>query len=439
MTSRRNALKILLGGGAAVAAGAEAPFQLKFSPPGASAATPGKTLIKVLMRGGADGLNLFPPYTDNNYYNLRPDLAVPPPNGSDSSSAIRLTNTFGAHPALAPVQEIWEDGNLAIIPATHFEGASRSHFDNQRWLELGFIGNGPSGYFGRYLEQNPPAGLFQALVSGRSSTTTSMRGSVPVTAIRDRRGFVIEDNLWCEGADCSTNNYHAMLRRLFDEVPENASPVEQLAIENGRNMSDRLALFESLADDYVPDAGGLDYSNSAFGDALRITAQLIKAGVGLEVVAIDWNVGWDTHSNQLPGGTSHGDLNFRFHSRINDGASDMLTFYRDLSAMRNDVLTVYGTEFGRTAEQNGSRGTDHGYASAWWAIGGNVNGGFHGAFPGLSEQQLNRGRFLEFSTDYRDIISEAMVSFLGTPEGQLSQIFPNHQVSNLGIFGGASV
>ncbi len=440
MTSRRQALKVLLGGGAAtLAAGAQAPLQLKFAPSAARAATPGKTLIKVFLRGGADGVNLFPPYADSAYYDLRPNIAVEPPNGSDPDSAIRLDNFFGAHPALAPLMEIWDDNNLGIMPATHFPDARRSHFDNQRWLELGFVGTGATGYFGRYLEQNPPVGLFQALVAGRNGITTSMRSSVPVTAVRRGSDFEIQDNLWCDGSGCATNNYHTMLQRLYEEEPENALPVESLAYLNGRDMSEKLNLFESLDDDYVPDAGGLDYSNSSFGDGLRLIAQLIKADVGLEVVATDWNIGWDTHSNQLPGGTSHGDLNFRYHSRINEGANDMLTFYRDMSAFRNDVTIVFGSEFGRTARQNGSRGTDHGFAAAWWAIGGAVNGGIQGAWPGLADQQLEDGRFLAMSIDYRDLLGEALTTFLGTPEAQLGTIFPNHQFTDNGLFDGATV
>ena len=437
MNSRRNALKLLLGGGAACLAGAESPLQLQFAPPSARAQTSGRTLIKVFMRGGADGLNLFPPFADNEYYNLRPNLAVAPPNGGDPDSAIGLTNFFGMHPALAPLQEIWDAGDLGVAPATHRTDMSRSHFDNQRWIELGFLGLSGNGYIGRYLEQNTSAVPFQALAAGRQSVPTSMRGPVPVTAVRRETDFAVRDNLWCEGSNCATNNYHAMLNRLYNAAPENASPMERLAYESGRDMADKLGIFEGFAGDYTPDAGGLDYTGDNFGSGLRVAAQLIKADLGLEVVTLDWNIGWDTHSGQLPNGTTHGNLNFGYHNRMNQGATNILAFYRDISQFRNNVAMVFGSEFGRTARQNGSRGTDHGHAAAWFAVGGAVNGGFHGDWPGLTEQQLHRGRFLEQAVDYRDLMGEAMAKFLGAPQSQLSTIFPDHSFSDRGVFSGA--
>ncbi len=437
MTTRRNALKLMLGGAASTAALGQSPLQLQFATPSARAAIPGRTLIKVFQRGGADGVNLFPPYGENEYYTIRPNIAVAPPNGGDANSALRLTNFFGMHPAMAPLMEIWDNGDMAVIPAAHFEGASRSHFDNQAWIESGIRGFTASGYLGRYLEQNPPAGLVQALVAGRSSATASMRGTVPVTAVRDQNSFSVEDSLWCRGADCDGDDYHSVLRRLTSAFPSDASALERLAYGNGAVMSDTLDVFQSVDPDALPDAGGLDYSNSNFGRGLRVIANLIKADVGLEVAATDWNIGWDTHSNQLPNGTSHGDLNFGFHGRMNTGASDILTFYRDISAVRNDVTMVIGTEFGRTSRENGSRGTDHGHAAAWMAIGGRVNGGIIGAWPGLQEQQLHNGRFLEQTVNYKDIVSEGLVRLLGTPESQLATIFPDHQVTDLGLFAGA--
>lgn len=436
MSDRRNVLKLLLGGGAAaLTAGAQSPLQLKFGPKSARAGIPGRTLIKVFMRGGADGMNLFPPYGDGEYYNVRPNIAVAPPGGG-ADRAINLNGFFGMHPQLQPLMEIWNNGDMALMPAAHMEGTGRSHFDNQRWIEQGRVGVSNTGYLGRYVDLNAPVGDIQAIVAGRTSTTTSLRASRPITAVRRGSDFEIEDSLWCEGNNCSTNNYYSLLERLWGETPENASPVEAAAYENGLNTALRLGIFQSLDDNYQPTAGGLDYSNSSFGDALRLTAQLLKADVGLEVVAMDWNISWDTHSNQLPNGVSHDNSGFGYHERMNRGANDMLTFYRDISGLRDDVAMVLGTEFGRTVRENGSRGTDHGRAAAWFAIGGRVNGGVQGAWPGLAEQNLHERRFLDFSLEYRDIMSEAMTVFLGAPASQLPTVFPGRNFTAPGIFNG---
>ena len=439
MSTRRNMLKLMLGGAAACVGASESPLSLRFRMPQARAAGNGKTLIKVFLRGGADGLNLFPPYAENRYYSLRPNIAVAPPNGSDSNAALHLTNHFGLHPALAPLKEIWDAGHMALMPATHLEGAKRSHFDNQAWFERGFIGTGFDGYFARYLRENRQSVPFQAMAAGTNTTQASLVGAGPVTAIRQISDFSIKDYLWCSGENCSENGYHQMLNRLYAENPVAASAIEALAYENGRDLADKLILIASLNENYTPSAGGLEYSGSELGNGLATTAQLLKADVGLEVVAINWSIGWDTHSNQLPNGTSHGNMSHPYHNKINDGANNILTFYRDIAEKRGDVMMIFGTEFGRTAKENGSRGTDHGNASAWFAIGGGLNSGVHGEWPGLDEGKLHHDRYLSQSIDYRDIMSEAIVRVLGAPEAQLSTIFPNFTPTNFNIFQSASV
>ena len=157
---------------------------------------------------------------------------------------------------------------------------------------------------------------------------------------------------------------------------------------------------------------------------MRQVAQLIKEGVGLEIAALSIG-GWDTHSNQ-------GGPQGRQASRHADFSAGLSALYTDLGpSRRDDVLTVTMTEFGRTALQNASGGTDHGHAGAWFAIGGAVNGGVYGAWPGLETANLVRGRYLNHSIDFRDVMAEIVTNHLGNPN--LANVIPGHTPTPLGI------
>ena len=175
---------------------------------------------------------------------------------------------------------------------------------------------------------------------------------------------------------------------------------------------------------YVP-ANGAAYPNSGFGSQLRQIAQLIKSDLGLEVASLSIG-GWDTHSGQ--GG---GQANGQQAGRHADFANGLGAFYRDLGTRMNDVVVVTMTEFGRTAAENDSNGTDHGHASSWFVIGGNVNGGVYGTWPGLMTAQLNDGRYLEHSIDFRDVMGEVLTRHMGN--SSLGVLIPSHTFRPVGF------
>ena len=165
---------------------------------------------------------------------------------------------------------------------------------------------------------------------------------------------------------------------------------------------------------YVP-RNGAEYPRPQFGQRLLQIAQLIKAGVGLEIAFADVG-GWDTHVNQ-------GSTNGQLAARLSDFSLSIAALVTDLGDLMDDVLILTMSEFGRMARENGSRGTDHGHAGALFVIGGDVKGGkVHGRWPGLEREQLYEGRDLELTTDFRSVFAELTAKHLGA--SKLDPIFP---------------
>ena len=399
----------------------------------------GKTFVKVFMRGGADGLHLFPAVGDMEYYNHRPNLAIRPPLDSDDNTAIDLGDNYRAmNPNLAPLMEIFDAGRLMVAPSTAMDDGGRSHFENQRWIGKGARNDIIDGYLNRYMQANPvmagtEAHPLRGAVLGKTSLSDDIRGDIVVPAVRDRDGFDLRNNDFCSGNGCSDNQLTEMMREISSHtVVEPSTEAEVRA--NQMVMLDSIAEVQAAGANYTVEAGGLDYSNTDLGRGLRLVAQLLKAGIPLEVAALDWNIGWDTHNNQLPNGQDFASQDVNYHRRMREGANDFLTFYRDVSAQLDNVVVLVGTEFGRTVIENGSRGTDHGKGSSWFAFGGPTVGGVAPDITSLATDQLFQNRFVPTVTEYRDLVSEIMVRHMNMDENLVQTVLPGHNFTNHNLF-----
>jgi uncharacterized protein (DUF1501 family) len=431
MTSRRDFLKNLAVAASAVGVAGAPKFSF-------GQGMRGKTFIKVFQRGGADGLHLFPKVNDPFYYQYRPNLAVEAPNQQDGNTAIDLGSSVRAmNPNLALLQEIWDSGNMMIAPSTSFDGANRSHFDCQRWIGTGAEDNFIDGYLNRYLQEaSTSSHQLRGAVLGKSSLSTEIRGEVRVPVIESGDRYSLESNLFCEGSGCEDNQLTELMREISSHDVD-LSVVENSVRETQRVMLDTITEVQRASVDYTPSAGGLDYSNSSLGRGLRLCAQLIKAGVPLEVAALDWNIGWDTHSNQIAGGANpFSDANFGYHNRMAQGAEDMLTFFRDMGPDMQDIVVLFGSEFGRTKRENGSRGTDHGSGGAWWAFGGPVRQQFAQDVDSIDDTVIGRANQLPVVTSYRDIVGEIMVRHMNMDEALITTLFPGHNFNDLRLLTG---
>ena len=176
---------------------------------------------------------------------------------------------------------------------------------------------------------------------------------------------------------------------------------------------------------YAP-ASGATYPSTPFGNGMKQIAQLMRAGLGVETAFTDIG-GWDTHHNQ---GSVNGDL----ANRLKDLSEGISAFWRDMGDDAENVTLVTMSEFGRTAEQNGTGGTDHGHANVMFVLGGSVKGGkIYGKWPGLAREQLNESRDLAVAIDFRQVLAEAVTGTLGVTDLEL--VFPGARISKDNFLG----
>jgi uncharacterized protein (DUF1501 family) len=199
------------------------------------------------------------------------------------------------------------------------------------------------------------------------------------------------------------------------------STKDQVLNGTGRDTFEAVSLLDSLRKNPHHPAPGVSYPRGRFGESLQQIAQLIKADVGVEVAFAD--IGrWDHHVNETGPKASTGQL-ANVLTEFGDG---LAAFYRDMGDRMEDVVVVTMSEFGRTAKENGNRGTDHGHANVMFAMGGAVRGGkVYGDWPGLAPEQLHEQRDLALTTDFRAVLSEAVYSHLGNKS--IRTVFPNYE------------
>ncbi len=376
-----------------------------------------KILIAIFQRGAMDGLNAVIPYAEQDYYNLRPSLAVPRPNGGqvtqpNQAPAIDLDGFFALHPSLAPFKPIYDSGQLAIIHAVGSPDSTRSHFDAQDYMESATPGvkSTTDGWLNRYLQSNDDAKAspFRAVAMG-PNMPRAMQGKASAIAMNNINDFTIRAG-GGEMGQAVQGGFEAMY----------AQAVNDALRDTGKETFEAVKLLKRVNPTQYQPAPGIVYPRGQFGERLKQIAQLIKSDIGLEVAFTDIG-GWDTHANQ---GSSLGQL----ANRLTELSSGVSALYADLKDRADDVVILTMTEFGRTARENGNRGTDHGHASVMFALGGRVKGGkVYGRWPGLKSNQLYEGRDLAITTDFRDVFAELAKNHLGA--ANLNTIFPGYQVS----------
>jgi len=370
------------------------------------AATAGrrKILITIFQRGAVDGLNMVVPFGEREYYASRPSIAIPRPN--DAQGAVDLDGFFGLHPRLAPLKPLWDARQLAIVHASGSPDGTRSHFDAQDYMESGTPGvkSTQDGWLNRYLHarEHADATPFRAVALAANLPRT-LQGVEPALAIGQIGQFGIRGG---QATD--------MLQASFES--EYAAAADKVLNRTGNEAFDAIKMMKSADPSKYQPENGAEYPRSAFGDALRQIAQLVKADVGLEVAFAELG-GWDTHVNQ---GNAVGQL----AQRLDDFSRGLAALARDLGDRMGDTIILTMSEFGRAVAENGNRGTDHGHGNAMFIIGvQNIKGGrVYGRWPGLAREQRYEGRDLAVTTDFRAVFAEVIRAHLGVTDTR--SIFP---------------
>lgn len=374
-------------------------------------------MISLYLRGGIDGMSALVPYGDQYYYSARPTINVPSPTSGASQRAIDLNGFFGIHPGMANLMPAYTNGHLLFLHATGSTDTTRSHFDAQRSMETARTGDptAGTGWLGRHLASvmpMDPNALLRGvgIATGLQKTLAGAPLTLPIPNL---------DNFGITGSAGTVVARSAVLDDLYEGTTD---PLKTVAF-NTLQTIDLLNTINFAG--YAP-GGGAVYPTTSLGVALKSSAALVKANVGVEAIAIDVT-GWDTHNAQ-------GVLTGTFNTIISDLANSMAAFYTDMLSNANNptFAMVAASEFGRQLNENGSQGTDHGYANMMMVLGNCINGGQVIAnWPGLGPGQLFQNRDLNVTIDYRSVLAPIVLNRLGNAD--LSTVFPNFTPQSLNV------
>ncbi len=311
-----------------------------------------KTLVCIFQRGAMDGIQAVQPLDDPYLYQRRPDLMVP---ATGKGKLIELNERFGLNPLLEPLASLYQESRLAIVHGIGSPVATRSHFDAQDYLENGTPGrkSTDSGWLNRatgLLGHEPTP--FRA-VSLTSATPKSLYGPAYSLTIENLDNLKVADG---EATSLTNRGFEALYRQTTQEMIQNTGSVSLNAVK---------VLEEARVTALQPDAG-VNYPTTPLGNSLRQIAQLVKAGVGLEVAFAESN-GWDSHARQNAAFSG-------FTRNTGDLSNSIAAFWQDIEKFQDEVVVMTMTEFGRTIHQNGSLGTDHGRASCTFVLGNAIDG-----------------------------------------------------------------
>jgi len=392
----------------------------------------GKTLVVIFLRGGADGLNLIVPYGDPAYYDLRKSISIAKPAQGNDAAALDLDGFFGLHPKLKPLEAHFRSGLAVAAHAVGYSKNTRSHFEEQDTWETGIVGNTlhSDGWLNRHLATSAGRGPLRAVSIGESLPRI-LHGRAQAVAMRGIDDLVLPsskappetvaaalEHAYCCGADA---------RRSL------RGPAMDLLSQSTKMTLDGVRELRELAKE--KDTNSESYPKNGLGRKLAQVARLIKADVGLEVAQVDLG-GWDTHSGQ--GGASG-----QFANLAAELAGGLDAFAKDLGEKMDDVVVVTLTDFGRTAGENGTQGTDHGWGNCMILMGGPVQRAnsaaasagaarkVAGKWPGLAPDRLHQRRDLLHTTDFRDVLGELVSVHLGNEN--VKAVLPSHEFKSVGL------
>lgn len=395
-------------------------------------------LLFIFQNGGNDGLNTVVPRGDSAYNTTtRPTLFLP------ENQAIDLGNGFAQfHPALQPMMEIYNHstlngqpgpGNLAVLHRIGYAGQSRSHFDSQQYWQNGVPGQSDleEGIFYRHLSKTANLdSLDNAFVAAAisSSQMVALKGAKPFPN-------------FSRAANFSFAGTPARSQKLLGRLPSHAGggdgsglmglyggPQDDptklyrpLVHQTGQLLGTTMSILQSAVaqGNYTPENGAV-YPDGSFGQKLREAAMLFKR-TPVKIVGLTLG-GWDTH-------TSQGQLNGSHPNLLRQLAQGFQALYRDLESQWDKLLIVTMTEFGRTSEENGSRGTDHAESSVMFVAGGGVKGGVYNCDASTwadGDLFSKNGRYVAKRTDFRAVFGEIFTRHFGDSPQLLDDIMPGY-------------
>ena len=406
--NRRSLLRLGLATGAAALT-----TRYSFAAPAASDAR----LVFIIMRGALDGLSAVPPYADPDYARLRGELAIGTPGSSDG--ALALDGYFGLNPGLSFLQQAYVARELLVLPAVASAYRERSHFDGQDVLESGMTQPhaSQSGWLNRALVNLPAAARVsrQSGVALAQNVPLVLRGSAEVASWSPSVLPDLDDDTMRRISERYASD--PLLSRRLAEALSTGSEVTQAA-----EAAQAAQAAPPMAADAAAGATMSPVVRSTAGryiETVRTAAGFLRREDGPTVAVFD-TTGWDTHFNE---GGAHGQL----RTRLSVLDESLRTLKETLGDVWPRTVVLLATEFGRTAAANGTRGTDHGTASAAFLLGGAVAGGrVLVDWPGLSARALYQQRDLKPTLDLRSVMKSVLHDHLQIASRALdAEVFPD--------------
>ena len=368
MMKRRTFLLTLAGAGLGLS-----PIQSQTAAPSFN-----RLLILIALKGGNDGLNTLIPYADPRYRILRPDLAIP------VDQVVKLSEQEGLHPQLAPLREVWQAGELALVRGVGYPEPNLSHFRSMDIWETASASDETltTGWLARcFAAHSPPANLIAAGVAVGNDAAGPLQGSANALTLTDIALFQ-QQARWL-GLAPSTVPPNPALRHIVD--------VEN-RIRQAASQLKRGHRFETI------------FPEGPFGRALRTACEVIASRKRASVAVVHLSLpDFDTHVRQAP-------RQGRLLRQLAEGLVSLRAALRELGVW-NEALVMTYSEFGRRPQQNANRGTDHGTASIQFVLGGSVRGGFHGAALDLTNLDGNGNP--HFVLDFRSLYATVLEKWWG--------------------------
>ncbi|MEL6573889.1 MAG: DUF1501 domain-containing protein [Pseudomonadota bacterium] len=331
----------------------------------------GNILILIELAGGNDGLNTVVPITDPRYRNLRPEIGIA------RNDALTLETDTSLHSAMRGVADLWEDGDVQIVEGVGYPNPNRSHF---RSIEIWNAGLGANSIV-------RDGWISTAFAEGRAPQTEDASGIVlggdmgPMVG-NGRFSAMREEEIFLETLENLPGRQHAVRPEPL------GSPLEQIlaTYDNAQITGEAISRKLEASRDR-----SWNFPETELGMQLRTAARLLDAGIDVPVLKVVQD-GYDTHDAQPDE-----------HAHLLKDLSEAITAFAKVmkqAGLWDQVTILTYSEFGRTARENASYGTDHGTAAPVFALGGEVQGGLSGARPSLDN--LVDGD-LSYTTDYRTL------------------------------------
>ncbi|SDK11968.1 MULTISPECIES: DUF1501 domain-containing protein [Bradyrhizobium] len=364
-------------------------------------------LLVVFLRGAYDAANVVVPTGSDFYYASRPTLAIARPDAGNPNAALALNSDWGLHPALRDsLYPLWAKREIAFIPfAGPSDDTSRSHFETQDTIELGQAVGGSRDYRSGFMSRLAAELTRVKPIAFTDQLPLTFRGKAQIPNV----------GINAVGKPAIDDRQAKLIKQMY------AHSDLASAVEEGFKVRDDV--YRSISEEMTAANRGA-VSPRGFELSARRIGRLMREQYNLGFVDVG---GWDTHVNQ---GAAQGYL----ADRLGELGRALAGFAEEVGPAWRDTVVVTISEFGRTFRENGDRGTDHGHGSAYWVLGGGINGGrILGAQVKVEQANLFQNRDYPVLTDYRSLFAGLLQRMYGLQTASLERIFASTRPADLGI------